>query len=79
LHGRRRRSHRGRGACAVDPSPRHLFVKTPREGAVKCGVGGRGGYFVMGDNRAQSCDSRAWGSITRTEVIGNVVKIVGAG
>jgi signal peptidase I len=30
-------------------------------------------YYVLGDNRAQSCDSRYWGSITKSEIIGKVV------
>jgi len=33
-------------------------------------------YFTMGDNRARSCDSRAWGSISRSAVIGTVVEIL---
>jgi signal peptidase I len=27
-------------------------------------------YFMMGDNHPDSCDSRMWGTITRSEVIG---------
>jgi signal peptidase I len=32
-----------------------------------------GQYFVMGDNRSQSCDSRVFGAVPRDDVIGPVV------
>jgi signal peptidase I len=34
-----------------------------------------GQYFFMGDNRAQSCDSRAWGTVPRKDIIGEVFAI----
>jgi len=32
-------------------------------------------YFVLGDNRALSCDSRIWGALPRADVVGKVVLI----
>ena len=32
----------------------------------------KGEYFFMGDNRAESCDSRDWGSVPRHDLIGEV-------
>ena len=33
-------------------------------------------YFVMGDNRSDTCDSRTFGAIPKSSIVGNVVAIV---
>ena len=48
----------------VGPSP-IMLTKVPA-----------GRYYVMGDNRSDSCDSRAFGTISRASIVGKVFAIV---
>jgi signal peptidase I len=51
------------------------YVRKDRRAAVESFgpvVVPRDSYFMMGDNRSQSCDSRVWGSVPRDNLIGKV-------
>jgi signal peptidase I len=37
---------------------------------------GQNQYFVMGDNRSLACDSRAFGPISRSSIVGKGIAIV---
>ena len=50
----------------VDPRLRDTYTRS--YGRVPAGQ-----YFFMGDNRAFSCDSRTWGTVPRSSIIGRVI------
>jgi signal peptidase I len=66
-----------------DPSPGDIVAfHTPPAAAARCGSGGifikrvarvvHGRYFLLGDNRGSSCDSRVWGTVARSAIVGKV-------
>jgi signal peptidase I len=48
----------------------------PLSGAIGNVTVPSGQYFVMGDNHANSCDSRMWGTVPRSDIIGKVFLVI---
>jgi signal peptidase I len=63
------------GNLTIDGKPLHEPYVKPALRDMGSGywVVPRGHYFFMGDDRAHSCDSRQWGSVPRSSLIGPVL------
>jgi|SRR5581483_787992 len=49
------------------------YVKRPDQGTRSARTIPPRSYFVLGDDRTASCDSRRWGPLPRSDVIGRVI------
>ena len=70
------RLHRGDGYVYINgkelPEPYILNARRDTGPELKPKRIASGHFFMMGDNRAQSCDSRVWGTVPRENLIGTV-------
>lgn len=70
------RLRNGDGYVFINGRPlKEPYVQKSRRGAVQAFGPVKikpGNYFMMGDNRSQSCDSRMWGTVPRANLIGKV-------
>jgi signal peptidase I len=62
------------GRVSIDGKPlKEPYVKAGRRDTITAAWHvPRGTYFVMGDNRKASCDSRVWGTVPKKDIIGKV-------
>jgi signal peptidase I len=57
----------------VEFAPKNWEPSLPFSGASADVTLGDGEYFVLGDNRTSSSDSRSWGPLSRERIVGRVV------
>jgi signal peptidase I len=62
------------GRVSIDGKPlREPYVKAGyRDTRTAAWLVPKGQYFLIGDNRKGSCDSRAWGSVPKQNIIGKL-------
>ena len=63
------------GYVSVNGKPLHESYVDPRLRDTESGTWhvGHGRYFFMGDDRMHSCDSRVWGAVPRSSLVGPVL------
>jgi signal peptidase I len=65
------------GAVIVDGVPiKETYVRFPAYASTPEKIlVGKNEYFVLGDNRSDSCDSRDWGTVQRSEIVGRAAAV----
>jgi signal peptidase I len=65
------------GAVIVDGIPiKEPYIRYPANFSDPKAIQlGQNEYFVLGDNRSDSCDSREWGPVQRNEIIGRAAVV----
>lgn len=63
-------SRLGRVRIGGHTLPEPYVLQVAASGAITSQTVPDGAYFVMGDNRASSVDSRVWGVVPRTHIVG---------
>ena len=76
MPGDRIREQNGRIIINGEPLDEPYLDESQRDGSsFPEQVVPEGHYFMLGDNRGQSCDSRVWGAVPRENIIGEVFAV----
>jgi signal peptidase I len=70
LPGEQIDSRLGRVRIGGHTLPEPYVLRAATSGAIETQTVPEGAYFVMGDNRESSLDSRVWGLVPRTNIVG---------